>query len=71
MEIAALLLAQQQVAYSHGFLVGHLGCENLNLALLSQTGESNTAFSHRQTASWNSQRHSPVRIQEGGNNQNS
>jgi len=64
--MAALLLAQrQQVTHLRGFLVGQRGCENSSPAVLSQTDEDNTAFSHRRTASWNSQRHSPARVREG------
>lgn len=64
-------MQQQQVIYLHGFLVEQRGCGNLNLAVLSQTDENNTVFSHRQTASWNSHRRSPVHVSGKKNNPNS
>lgn len=63
-----LLLAQQQwVSYLHGFLVGQQGCENLSLAVPSQTDGGNIASSRHQTASWSPQRHSPAQPRERGN----
>lgn len=67
MQVAALLLAQRQGSYLHGFPVGQRGCGSLSPAVLSQTDENNTDSSHRQTASWNPHRHSPARVREEDN----